>query len=681
MHPEVQSPPRLLLGAVLLFWGAMSGNPLLGLIAALLIEGANWIKLRWDFRSTACSRAWRISMLLTVITGTLIWLDGDRYTAVPKLFTWLPILLFPLQFVQSYGLRNWMALNSFSFFTKLHRQRNQRLNHADSVIHFNFGNVYFVVAIMAAGLGRYADQTIFFPCIILLAGWLIFSRLSIRPFALVLVVVMASILGFSGQLGMKKLYHWATNRSLEGGYPSTDPTANKTAIGSLGKLKQSPEMLWRLTPAPGTSPPKLLRLATYNRYKGIVWRNDFPDPLVEDETSFRDLTAIPLPNGESRFLLRENMTPAEISRPLPSFKIRGASSSEAPLPLPATSSSLRDFELDGIEINPVGTVRVFPRKSIIEGAIRWKDDSSPDAEPWLKEDLAISSIEREGIQRIVAELGLKNLPTTKEKIARLRKFFVSEFSYTRYLTIGPARATRPSAIEKFLTTGKRGHCEYFATASTLLLRAAGVPARYCVGYAVLEKDPKHNDFVIRGIHGHAWTRYWDEQSGEWIDYDSTPAQWLPMELGDEEESRWFADSFQRFREDFFLWRNRPANRLGATIVMWSIGLSVFVFIAYRLWRSRIKSTSPARKHYTTGPVPITPLHSLERPASKILGPRPQGEPLASWLEKLSTLNIAALPEALDIHQRLRFDPTPGSDHLLIRLQALTKEISAQIRKR
>ena len=38
-------------------------------------------------------------------------------------------------------------------------------------------------------------------------------------------------------------------------------------------------------------------------------------------------------------------------------------------------------------------------------------------------------------------------------------------------------------MTRFLCEHRTGHCEYFATATTLLLRAAKIPARYAVGYA------------------------------------------------------------------------------------------------------------------------------------------------------------------------------------------------------
>ncbi len=682
MSGNVQPPPRLLLGAALLFWGAMNGNPLLGLATALLIESANWIRFRWDFRTSACAMAWKVCMMLILITGTLIWLDGDRYTAFPKLLTWLPLLLVPLQFVQSYGLRNWVPLNGFSFFTNLHRKRNLRLGLSPTIIRFNFGNVYFIVLIVAAGLGRYANGYSFFPCLVVLGGWLTFSRMKTRPLALILILILAGMIGIGGQIGLSKLYTWVTDRAMDGRYPGTDPTVNKTSIGSLGELKQSPEMLWRLKPTDGDRSPRLLRLATYNRYKGINWRNRFPDPIPQDETNFRELTTIELTDGDPLFLLRENMSPAEIRQPLPSFRLRGASSSEAPLPLPGNTSSLSEFELDGIEVNPVGTVRVFPKRSIIDGKVSWNDSAVPDSPPFPEEDLEISPVERQGIEEVAASLGLSELPDAAAKVARIRRFFDSEFTYTRYLSIGQPNASRPTAIEIFLTNGKRGHCEYFATAATLLLRASDVPARYCVGYTVAELDFERSEFIIRGIHAHAWSRYWDEASATWIDFDATPPGWLTLETaGSNSDSRWLADTYQRFKEDFFLWRNRPANRIAATTVMWLIGLAVLTFVGRRLWKSRLVVASEKTTPYSREPAVRTPLHDLEKRARRLLGPRRPGITYADWLAGLSRHGISPtlITEAISLHQQLRFDPEPAPAEHRSRLMSLSEKFLKAIK--
>ncbi len=684
METKVQPPPRLLSGAALLFWGAMTNRPLTGLLLALIVEGANWTRFRWRFDDTACSRAWRLTMSIIFIAGALIWLDGERYTLFPRLLGWIPLVLLPLQFVQSYGTRDRMPLNSFSFFSEVRRARNRRLGLSESVINFNFGNPYFVATLIAASLGKNAEGAAFFPCLVLLCGWLVFSRMWGRPAAMVSLLLFAGLLGLTGQIGMRKLYNWAYELSSgdsAGNY--TDLTVSKTMIGSLGKIKQSPEMLWRIKPLKGQPSPRLLRLASFNRYKGVVWRNDLPKPLPEAEDHFRELATMQIANGEPHHMMRE-MTREEVMAPLPAFHMRGATKAHAPFPLPGDAATLQEFQVDDFRVNPLGTVRILPVKSIIEGIIRWRDPESADIPPMPEADLDIPDIEMDAIQRVVDELGLRDLPTLEAKIGKLRTWFAQEFEYTRYLTISPPRPVqdRPSAIELFLTEGKSGHCEYFATASILLLRAADVPARYCVGYAVMERDFKRQEYVIRGTHAHAWARAWDESAQKWVDFDATPAGWLGAETVGEPQFQWLSDTYQRLKEDFFLWRNRPANRLAATIVMWMIGLGVLVFVSRRLWKSKLTIAEKAGPEHTGPSGARTPLNELERSATRLLGPRPAGVTFASWLSGLSFHKISPqkLGNALDLHQRMRFDPAPAPSESESRLRNLAADLEGEIHR-
>jgi hypothetical protein len=51
-----------------------------------------------------------------------------------------------------------------------------------------------------------------------------------------------------------------------------------------------------------------------------------------------------------------------------------------------------------------------------------------------------------------------------------------------------------------------------------LLREAGLPARYAVGYSVQEKTGK--GFIVRDRHAHAWCLV--HLDGVWQDFDTTP---------------------------------------------------------------------------------------------------------------------------------------------------------------
>ena len=54
----------------------------------------------------------------------------------------------------------------------------------------------------------------------------------------------------------------------------------------------------------------------------------------------------------------------------------------------------------------------------------------------------------------------------------------------------------------FLEEGETGYCVHFATAATVLLRAAGVPARYVTGYmAPVEAS---TPTTVSADQAHAW---------------------------------------------------------------------------------------------------------------------------------------------------------------------------------
>ena len=97
----MNGPPRLLLGAALLFWGGMTERAVPGLACALLVEGAHWTRVRWNFSERAFLIAWRISVLFLLLAMVLVVLQGARNNAMARVFSWLPVILLPLQFVQS----------------------------------------------------------------------------------------------------------------------------------------------------------------------------------------------------------------------------------------------------------------------------------------------------------------------------------------------------------------------------------------------------------------------------------------------------------------------------------------------------------------------------------------------------------------------------------------------------
>lgn len=79
----------------------------------------------------------------------------------------------------------------------------------------------------------------------------------------------------------------------------------------------------------------------------------------------------------------------------------------------------------------------------------------------------------------------------------------------------------------FLEKSDRGFCVHFATASTVLLRAAGIPARYVVGYC--QEAQAGKAAVVTGLNAHAWAEYYDTETGCWKILESTASQAGPSQ--------------------------------------------------------------------------------------------------------------------------------------------------------
>ena len=648
---------------------------MLGLILALVVEGRHWTRIRWDFDDDACGKAWHLTSIGIALAAVLIWLDGSRYTALPNLLTWLPALMVPMQFIQSYGMRESMPMSAFSFLARRRRERSRRFGLIDETPSFNFGNTMFAMTMVAATVGSKSSSVLFLPGLLILGGWMLMSKGRGRPLLLLPVLALAGLLAVTGRFALEKAEDWLGGAaSAQRG--NFDPNFVSTLIGTAGAVQQSEDIAWRLKPVGKTAPPRLLRTASFNNFLGANWRNQ-----RVDNTDFTDLDTR-LIGGDAYYLLGESGETQDPAR-MPAFTLRGSAAAETPLPLPGDCAMLRDFALDGIERNSFGTVRVFPKNPVIDGTVFWKGGGNPEKPPIEDEDFQIPMSEREIIHSTLDQLGIEPGTALREQLAILRTFFHREFRYTRSLTIRQpySRITGRSAISRFLTETRAGHCEYFATTAALILRAGGIPARYATGYAVMERDVKRGGYVLRGTHGHAWCRVWDPDAGMWIDFDPTPPDWLGSVSGTPRLSQRLSDDIKRLREDFFLWRNRPENRIAVTLAMLAVGAAMAAFIAKRLWRSRRRIETAQRATGYDGPVTRTPLHALEPRARKHLGERPPGEPFACWLARLRPVlsNSKALDEAIALHQRLRFDPAPPQTSDQERLARLAAELEARLK--
>jgi len=78
------------------------------------------------------------------------------------------------------------------------------------------------------------------------------------------------------------------------------------------------------------------------------------------------------------------------------------------------------------------------------------------------------------------------------------------------------------AVDEFMFSTRSGFCEHYTSAFTVLMRAAGIPARVVTGYQGGEINNFGNYLIVRQSDAHAWTEVWLKDRG-WVRVDPTAA--------------------------------------------------------------------------------------------------------------------------------------------------------------
>jgi len=111
----------------------------------------------------------------------------------------------------------------------------------------------------------------------------------------------------------------------------------------------------------------------------------------------------------------------------------------------------------------------------------------------------------------------RNAPTAFDKADAIETYLRTRFGYTLELP-NPQPA---DPLANFLFERKEGHCEYFASAMTLMLRTLGIPARLVNGFLPGEYNDVGEDYIVRASDAHSWVEVFFGEYG-WIPFDPTP---------------------------------------------------------------------------------------------------------------------------------------------------------------
>ncbi|MBF0588398.1 MAG: transglutaminase domain-containing protein [Magnetococcales bacterium] len=266
------------------------------------------------------------------------------------------------------------------------------------------------------------------------------------------------------------------------------------------------------------------------------------------------------------------------------------------------------------------------------------------------------------LEQVVGALNLTKLSPARRVVA-LEGFFANRFQYSLKLQNGDKKET---PLAHFLLQSRTGHCEFFATATTLLLRQAGIPARYMVGYSVQEYDDREGLFVVRRSHAHAWTLA--HVDGVWRQVDTTPPDWLAFQQKRASSWQALSDRLSALIFRFAKWRagERTVAEMGMALLM---ALLAGGWLIWRRWRGGFKGGSTKRSRSSSKETGrrghASPLDPVMAHLEQQEGARPAGEPLTVWIQRLGVLELRPL---IYLHYRLRFDPRGLSPEESVRFQ-------------
>ncbi len=248
----------------------------------------------------------------------------------------------------------------------------------------------------------------------------------------------------------------------------------------------------------------------------------------------------------------------------------------------------------------------------------------------------------------------------QEILVSVAGFFQNNFEYS---LVQEKTGGSRTPLGDFLVRTRSGHCEYFATAAVLVLRAAGIPARYATGYAVYEFSKLEDLFVVRKRHAHAWVLIYKD--GRWHDFDTTPSDWHSIDRKNSSMFRPVYDfmSFLSFMISKWRWSERKESVIGYAV--WLL-VPLFILLAWRLFsRKRILRQNKGKEK--SQPAEASPgagseFYLIEKRLNELGYERYPWEPLASWIERMERndpsppFSFSALRSILHVHYRYRFDP-------------------------
>lgn len=665
-----QVPPALL-AAALAFWGWQTKSPYAAAGFVLVVLLPVLTRLRLELAERDQHRIADLTMVLYVaVAASLIGTDGLRL-GVHESLVWLPGVVLPLILAQTMCVEGRMPLTALFRYLRRLKARGGKVR--DPLV--DLTGPYLALILIAAGMANQPGYGYFAGVVLIMAAALARikpSRVGIAAWLLAVAVSVGA--GFGTQAGLFTLQtlieDWIIDWQLRD--PILDPYSNATRLGELGRLKAEDGIVMRVYATnDGADKPALLHQASYNQYAGTTWLARHGNLEAIRASGDGTVFALGGPGGPAHAQGEKTLRVSQ--------RVQGG---RTLLALPPNPSAVSDLVASRVRGNPLGAVQAEMEVPwVFYNALYSTDPMALPAGYAVAgpQDLQVPARERPALEAVVNRLGLAGLPPA-EVVRRVNGYFAGfEYTTVRNHPFSDLVPGSETPLAEFLNTTRRGHCEYFATATTLLLRTAGIPARYATGYAVQDWSNWEKVWIVRQRHAHAWARAL--VAGSWTDVDTTPAAWFA-----EEES--LAPSGQRLADLFrwagFRWSTRDDSE--TKFAAWGVVALAVVILVWKLVTEGglvrlAESMGVGRPELPGGD---SEFYAVEAALAK-KAPRRPSEPLLEWLSRAgAALGPGLLVQAqrmAALHYRYRFDPAGLAAEERARLAKECGELISAMRRR
>ena len=671
--------PPLLIGLTLMFWGYQSGMLWASSVMAILFEISFTWRQRWQLERSDYYRLWDFCTVLFVASALYCFVSRDTTNDLMEFFQatnfskrnqvlnnafatafiffqWMPMVFFPIVLAQRYAEDPAIPYSTFSWVWR--RQLRQGKNKERGTLNITYP--YFAIVIFATALVNERDPVFFFGTSLLLLLVLAVNRP--RRYSILIWVPLALLvvgIGYYGQIGLQQAQgametnfaQWLSqmfNRNI-------NTRESRTAFGRIGRMKLSGKIVMRVEVQ--GAPVELLREATYDNFASPSWvstRSKFGD--ASSDTNAMNWVLLPDKKAASA---------VTVSMYFPRAKTT--------VPVPTGMAAIEQLLAEQMQTNLYGVVVVSNATAFARYTAKHGPGVTIDSEP-TETDKVLPDSEAEAVVKAVQQTGLKVTDSLPTKLLGIQRFFESNYRYDTWQ--GRISHRNETPLKHFLLHTKSGHCEFFATATVLMLRKLNVPARYAVGYAVQEAERGNNRFVVRERHGHAWVLYYDAQQNAWKDFDTTPPDWNSVE--EKANASMFeplSDLWSKARFQVSEWRWLTDREKLRNYMVWFL-VALIVLIGWRVFRrSKVKRTKDGKSsggRMEGWPGGDSEFYAVEAKLLKLGLERQPGESIQTWLQRVGELKpelVKQLPPLVQLHYRYRFDPA-----------GLTKEEREQLKE-